>query len=162
MPLWLRSNYRSSSRNRRRNLRNSFGGGVCSRSAMRCSENSARAHGNEHPNQRVGRDYSGTGRCVFVLVQIERAQLRTAPPVLCRACKIEKRRLDIRNRSSQPALCHCMRGIDRDGPRIGWYWAFPLPPINRLIGPLPPRRHCKGRESSRGHHVSFSKSIEFV
>jgi hypothetical protein len=33
--------------NRRRNLRNSFGSSVSSRSAKRCSENSARAHGND-------------------------------------------------------------------------------------------------------------------
>ena len=66
---------------------------------------------------------------------------------LCRARGIEKRRLDICHRSSQSAVCHCLRGIDRDGPRIGGYWAFPLPPIS----------HCKRRESSSvGHRrVSF-------
>jgi hypothetical protein len=66
-----------------------------------------------------GRDNSGAGRCVFVLVQVERAQLRIAPPVLCRARAIQKRRLDICHCSSQPAVCYCLRRIDRDGPRIG-------------------------------------------
>ena len=49
-----------------------------------------------------------------------------------RARAIEKRRLDICHRSSQSAVCHCLRGIDRDGPRIGGYWAFPLPPIEYI------------------------------
>ena len=116
---------------------------------MRCSENSARAHGNEYPDQRAGRDNSGAGRCVFVLVQVERAQLRTAPPVLCRAREIEKRRLDICHRSSQSAVSHCVRGIDRDGPRIGGYSPVPLPAIS----------HCKRRESPVGIDGSFSKSF---
>ena len=51
---------------------------------------------------------------------------------ICRARAIEKRRLDICHRGSQSAVCHCLRGIDRDGPRIGGYWAFPLPPISTL------------------------------
>ena len=72
--------------------------------------------------------------------------------LLCRARAIEKRRLDICHRSSQSAVCYCLRGIDRDRPRIGGYWAFPLPPIS----------HCKGVNRPTGIDVSFSKSIEFV
>ena len=52
-------------------------------------------------------------------VEVERAQSRTVPPLLCRARGIEKRRLDICHRSSQSAVCHCLREFDRDGPGIG-------------------------------------------
>ena len=65
---------------------------------------------------------------------------------ICRARGIEKRRLDIYHRSSQSAVCHCLRGIDRHGPRIGGYWAFPLPPVS----------HCKRRESPRGQSTYLS------
>jgi hypothetical protein len=54
---------------------------------------------------------------------------------------IEKRRLGMCHRSSQSAVCHCLRGIDPDIPRIGGYWAFPVPSVS----------YCKRRESSRGH-----------
>ena len=69
----------------------------------------------------------------------------TAPPVICRARGIEKRRLDICHRSSQSAVCHCLRGIDRDGPRIG-----------RVLGVSSSTdKSLKRRESSRGIDVSF-------
>ena len=51
--------------------------------------------------------------------------------LLCGTRAVEKRRLDIRDRSSQPAVYDCLRGIDRDCFSIAGDRPIRLRPINR-------------------------------